>query len=251
MDRIRTPPTLEEALVETHTERRRPWLATLDEAGWPELVDRVLHGLCHDLTGRVSAILGLTYLLESSGGDPSPVAPLMNPELEGMEEVIRFLRLLPDDATEPELLAPGELLPELAALVRAQRGLENVKITVEGVAEAPAVRVDRTLLIRSLLILLTASAESTVLTGAKGVELIASGPAGCFTFELHPLPGQGGDGPDSEEGGLLPIRLFPKKRVQICLGVLVEEGMEVLELGDEGGAGGVQVAFPSPSPGSS
>ena len=108
----------------------------LDEAGWILLADRLIHGLCHDLNGRAGSISSLVYLLDS-GEEPTSVTAILEEESLKLEEAIRLLRLVPDDADEPETLAPGEFLPALARMIPLQRGFEGVHVRLTFPPGAP------------------------------------------------------------------------------------------------------------------
>ena len=224
---------------------RASWIQPLDRAGWSQIADRVLHGLCHDINGRAGSLSGLTFLLESQDGEASSVLPFLNQELAQLEEVVRLLRLLPDDATGPELLAPGELMPELALLIRVQRGLEGVEVDLGEYSSAPAIRMDRTLFIRSVAILLTGAAERVVIQGLEGVAVRASGTGVRLSLEVWPGPGtEVLPGPDPE---ILPCQVVHPEGVRLWKEVLRGEGVEVEE-GKEGELqGALQLVFPSSS----
>ncbi len=211
---------------------RKPWVKSLERAGWSIISDRIIHGLSHDLAGRVSSLGGLNYLLESGTGDPGSVLPFMNQELGELEDVVRLLRLLPDDTTEAELLAPGEIIGDLVFLVRAQRGLENVDVEMDIRPDAPAARLDRTFFIRGVVILLTGAAERSVLDGTSRVEVRVSGEGTRLVLEVAPGPGDG-DPPEGEHP-ILPRQALPPERVAIWEETLRGEGVEIRRPGGKG-----------------
>ncbi len=223
-------------------------ISALSRAGWDRISDRIIHGLCHDLSGRASSLTGLTYLLESRDEEASSLLPLVGAELARMEDAVRLLRLLPDDATEPELMAPGELLGDLALLVGVQRGLENVPVRVQSTPGAPAVRMDRTVFIRSLVLLFTKAAEIAGASGRREVVARATPEGTRLILELTPGPWDG----ETFSGGSGETDGLPDS------GVLAEGSMEALGeafqlMGIETGefAGGeegrvLRVRYPSP-----
>lgn len=224
---------------------RAPWIQPLDRAGWSRIADRVIHGLCHDLNGRAGSLSGLSFLLESQTGDTSSVLPFLDQELAQLEEAVRLLRMLPDDATEAELLAPGEILPDLALMVRVQRGLEDVPVDPGDYSQAPALRMDRTLLIRSLVFLLTGAAERVVQEGLDGVTVRATGTGPGLRLEVWPGPIDGAVQDSRPQD--LPSRLVLPEGVELWKEVLQGEGVEVREGVAEDPDVGIQLVFPSPS----
>lgn len=231
--------------MEASSQPRAPWIQSLDRAGWSKISDRILHGLCHDLSGRVGSIAGLTYLMESQDGEASSVLSFLKEEVGQVESTIRLLRLLPDDATEPEILAPGELMEDLNLLVNAQRGLENVEVEMEGFSLAPAVRIDRTLFIRGLAVLLTAAAERVVVEGPGPVRVRAMGHEGRLVLEIRPVPGGASD--READPGILPTRVIQSGSLRFWEEGLTGAGLDVRGVAKEDGDGPVQLTFPSPS----
>jgi hypothetical protein len=203
----------------------------------------VIHGLGHDFSGRISALYGLTYLLEDPGTDVPALVLLLNQEIELMEETLRLLRHLPDDSSETELLAPGEIIPDLALLVRVQRGLENVELRMEGLGQAPAVRMDRTLFSRALLLLLTAAGEEAHLRGKTQALISAGEDAGGMRLAVGPLSTS--VVVDPERAASLPRRLLPRERYASLLQLLVGEGVRMEEV-EVDGMESLQLSFPSP-----
>jgi len=230
--------------VASHCMPRSPWISSLDQAGWGLISDRIIHGLCHDLSGRAGSISGLTFLLESQDGGASSVLPFLNEELAQLEVAVRLLRLLPDDAGEPELLAPGEIMEDLILLVRTQRGLENVAVSMEGFSQAPALRVNRTLFIRVMTVLLTGAAERVALEKLDGVNIRASGDGAELRLDLFPAPLPGEmPNPGNDD---LPRQAVGSQGMRICRDVLGEEGVDLREVPDQE-KGLLQLSFSSPS----
>ncbi len=218
-------------------------LHLLDRSGWSTVADRVIHGLCHDLSGRASALAGLTYLLTSRGGERDAVEALVSQELEELEGAIRLFRLLPDDPAEAELLAPGEELEGVIGLVRTQRGLEDIEIRLGSLAQTPAIRWDRTLFLRSLALLLTRSAEVACLAGSRTVAVRGYGKEEGLCLDIE-VPGrqEGGGG-----RGMELARPALPEEMEAGLGrVLAEEGITLTGGMDPEAGGAFQLFFPPP-----
>ena len=192
----------------------------LDQAGWTLVADRVIRGLCHDLNGRLYSLSNLTYLLNSGGGDWSGVSSVVEEEVTRLGEAVRLLRLLPDDASNVGLLAPGEVLSGVAGLVQVQPGLERVQIQVEIPSGAPAFRMDETLFLRSMLLLLTGAAEEASLKDEGLVRV--TGAEGKGLLEIW--PGRNGDVAGDSEDSLTSGVAIPPNMETLVAGVLQEAG---------------------------
>ena len=230
--------------MNTPSVTREHRISALEEAGWSLAADRIIHGLCHDLSGRASAMGGLTYLMDDRSQGVAEVLPLMTQELGRLEEAVRLLRLLPDDSTVEEILAPGEILGDVARLVRTQRGLENVEVVLEIASDAPAVRMDRTIFVRSLALLLTGAAERALLAGAERVTVRAGTEANGLVIELAPFP-EAGDG-EWVDPVALPQRILPLRGMREVGKVLAASGVGVEELRPEDGEGTLSLTYPPP-----
>lgn len=214
----------------------------LDEAGWILVADRLIHGLCHDLNGRAGSISSLIYLLDS-GEEPTSVTAILEEESLRLEEGIRLLRLLPDDAEEPEILAPGELLPALARMVPLQRGFEGLCVEVSMPPGAPAVRMDMTVFLRAVLLLLSGSAEEAGRSGEPVVSV--TGMAGETGLRIGPARTQVPDGQDSTPrtwAGGLPSEM--EARIEE---VLAEAGGGLKQVKGPAGTTEWEVRFPQAS----
>lgn len=211
----------------------------LDEAGWILVADRLIHGICHDLNGRAGSISSLIYLLDS-GEEPTSVTAILEEESLKLEEDVRLLRLLPDDAEEPETLAPGELLSSLARMVPIQRGFESLKVEVTIPPTAPAVRMDLTLFVRVLLLLLSGAAEEA---GRSGEPLVrVTGMAAESALRIGPARAEVNDAQGSTPrtwAGALPAVM--EARIEE---VLAEAGGGLNQVEGPAGTTEWEVRFP-------
>ncbi len=215
---------------------RESRLRRMDQGGWSLVADRVIHGLCHELNGRASSLGGLLHLLSEREEGDAAVRSLVEGELDELEKAVRLLRLLPDDADGREILAPGEFLPELMALLGLQRGLEEVSCTLDSMAGAPAVQGDRTIILRSLALFLTRAMERASVTGAREVRMRGWGEGGGLVLEME-FP----EDPGKERKKKLALPALKAEMEEMVKGVLEEEGIEV-----ETNSGSVRLRYPSP-----
>lgn len=154
---------------------RSPLLPKLESAGWSIVSDRIIRGICHDLNGRTNSLSNLAYLLGEGGSPWSDVDSVIEDEVSRLESVVRLLRLLPDDASEIGLLAPGDFLNRAPGLVHLQPGLEHIAVTVDTSPDMPAVAMDETVFFRILLLLVTGAAEGALVAGGGEVRLNSEG----------------------------------------------------------------------------
>lgn len=100
--------------------------AALLEAGWPEVLDRLLQGVGHDLNNRVQTLLSLVQLLQLDE-EVTSLTPFLEKEVGQLEEVVTLLRLIPaEPGEEDEPIHLPEVVPHLVALHRIQKHLESV-----------------------------------------------------------------------------------------------------------------------------
>jgi hypothetical protein len=136
---------------------------------WSWVSDQVVAGLCHDLSDRLSSLMGLLQLAELDGAiEPSVGAPFRS-ELERVEELVRLFRLLPGGRTErAEPVRLVEALPVVSALLRRHRGLESMRLVVETGAD-PVIRARWGTLVRLLLLLAATAARGARAAGSTEV----------------------------------------------------------------------------------
>lgn len=127
-----------------------PERAASDDS-WQWVNDQVVAGIGHDLSDRLSSLYGLIQLAELDGSIGPAVSTPLRSELGRVEELVRLLRLLPgprEERAEPIRLA--EVFPTISDLLRRHRGLEGVRLRVEGGAD-PVVYERWTELVRRIL----------------------------------------------------------------------------------------------------
>jgi hypothetical protein len=213
-------------------------ISKLDLAGWPVVADRVTHGLCHELNGRANSLSNLAYLMTSEGSAWEEVSSVVGEEVSKLEEAVRLLRLLPDNAVEEGLLAPREFLVLLPRLVRIQPGLELVETVGDLSAEMPAIRMDETLFTRSLLLLLSGAGEAA---STEGVNIVRM-HSGADPRVLRIAPMRDSPLPAGLGGG--PRKPLPPNMETLVGEVLKEVGGEVIQVGPQGGDRGLELRLP-------
>jgi hypothetical protein len=189
----------------TISDPRQALIRAIDEAGWSSVAERVIRGICHDLNGRINSMTSLTYLLNTGSMEWPKVGPMVEDELKWTEELSRLLHVLPDDSRVPEVLDPGELVARVVRLVRLQPGLESVQWEVTIPPDFPATRMDETLLLRCLVLLLTGVADEG--KEKEGARISIRGRSDSSTLTIEPgwaAAGRGSGAAPPGEGNWVP-----------------------------------------------
>jgi len=161
-------------------------------AGWPGTEERILGGICHDMNGRVAALRGLLQLT-GMGDDPRTLTEYLEDEVRRLERMARMLALFPDHTEGGlQMMAPGEVLPDLLLLHGKHRGLEGITTELVVDPEAPAFRASRRRLQRALLVALGAVAWSALGRGGRSL-LVTCAPSGAGGLSLRVSPGKPAD----------------------------------------------------------
>lgn len=159
---------------------REPELeAALAAAGWPDVLDRLIQGLGHDLNNRVQSLMSLVQLAQLDE-DTSSLSPFLEKEVDHLEQVVRLMRLLPGHPEEqPELIHLPDILDSLVELSRVQRYLEAVdrRVTVAPEGLMP-VRSRWSVLSRTLVLFLAAGAWEAELRDRRLEVTLDASPEG-------------------------------------------------------------------------
>lgn len=153
-----------------HNEIGYPPNSVEGSGAWQWVSDQVVAGICHDLSDRLSSLLGLLQLAELEGTVDSALSDPLRAELRRVEELVHLLRLLPEgraEVAEPVRLV--EVVPTVGALLRRHRGLEDLRVLVEHDAD-PLIRMRWGTLVR--LLLLAVAATGRAVRGAGGSEVV-------------------------------------------------------------------------------
>lgn len=127
--------------------------------GWPELLDKLILGVTHQISNRVATLAGVSDIL---AGDPSvpPILRALADEVPKLEESIRLLRLLtiPEDEAE-EALEAYRSVDDAVALASLHPDAKDVEYVVEDGRAAPPVLARPITLTHDILVALASAAE--------------------------------------------------------------------------------------------
>ena len=193
----------------------------LGRAGWLQLADRLVGGLCHDLNGRTSALVGLGQLLDLD--TELDLGGLLSDEVEKLEEVSRHLSLLvgdPDGPAEP--LVVTDLVPSLISLQARERGTGGVQVSLALADAAPPILVNWTAFSRAFLLLLSMAIQ------------VQAGEDRQVDVSV-----------EADESGALRLGVSGPAGPPSAVGIALEDALRPSAAVVEWGGTGVSVRFPS------
>lgn len=192
-----------------------------DSAAWRRVSDGILAGICHDLSGRFTALSGIVYLAHEDGRIDETLIQETQAEFDRFEELIRLLRLLTGDRDRVlEPVTIPELWPVVLALFRRQHELDRIQLRVEGGVGIPPVVAAWTGLTKMILILLTAAARVAQRAGGDGVEIVLGTEGDTVLLAIEAA---GGRGAADAVGEKALTSLDPVRRVAEELGGSLKE----------------------------
>ena len=127
----------------------------LARAGWPAVVDAVLSGISHELSGRVASLDALVGLHQMQGQEQTPIATYLEGEIQKLQSTVELLRLIPGNlGADAEGALPKDIATRSLAISRMQSILSSVDIKTSIGNDVAPVLVNQSRLFRILLILL-------------------------------------------------------------------------------------------------
>ena len=137
---------------------------------WRAVSDALIAGLCHELNGRVSALGGIVHIGRLDGELDESLIQMLHAELASLEDLSRFLRMLPDDgAAGPEPVDLEERLPLVAALFSRHNRLGHLPLRLAAQAGTRPVLVRWACFCKALLVLLEVVARRAAAGGGRVV----------------------------------------------------------------------------------
>lgn len=131
---------------------------TVRETAWPEVLDRLIQGVTHQISNRVATLAGVSDILAGDETVP-PILRALADEVPKLEASIRLLRLLavPDGEGDEALEAP-RLVDDAIALARVHPDCKEVEFTAADARDVPPVVARPTALTHEILVALVAAA---------------------------------------------------------------------------------------------
>ncbi|MGI8766458.1 MAG: hypothetical protein ACR2KM_08095 [Gemmatimonadaceae bacterium] len=142
--------------------------AATRQNGWPEVLDKLILGVTHQISNRVATLAGVSDILAGDSTVP-PILRALSDEVPKLEESIRLLRLLaaPENEAE-EPLEAHRLVHDAVALARLHPDANDVDYIVENGRSAPPVLARPVALTHEILVALTSAAADAGEGGGGG-----------------------------------------------------------------------------------
>ncbi len=226
-------------------------LRELEAAGWAEITDRLVQGLCHGLNGHLSTLIGLLYMgRKREPGDAGWMGHLEG-ELDRVEAVVRLMEGIAwDGVATAEVLDLSELLDEVVKLQGRVRGLD--KLEMELLSDgAPAVRINRTVAKRALLLLLSWTAHHVREAGGARVVCTLAPDAGGATIVFRSPSSADAPPAESTPGPNAGAMRFRDHMLERVAGVLEGAGGRLTTSLGEPGNVSVEIGLPAAGGGES
>jgi len=141
------------------------------------VLERLLIGVSHQISNRISTLAGVSDIL---AGDPAvpPILRALADEVPKLEESIRLLRLLAAPEEVEEAVEPGRLLNDALSLARLHPDLRDVVFRVEGDNLPPILAKPTELVHRYVILLVNAgldgAPEVPVRMDVEGTDVVVS-----------------------------------------------------------------------------
>jgi hypothetical protein len=134
---------------------------------WLRVAEKVLKGLNHQLTNRVTGIDAIVGLLDPGEKPDERMLALVKDEVEKLQTLLHLYRLVPAEPSDrPEAVRLQDIVPRVAQLHSHHADLRGVSCSHRGEPNTPPVLVRMSALLRCLLVLLESGAGSAYRSGS-------------------------------------------------------------------------------------
>ena len=159
-----------------------------DTASFDVLRDAILRGMAHALSNRVAALGGISGLADPGQVWTERLSKALNDEARRLEDILRLLRLLPNDGRgEPGAVELQPLVPDVIVLHGYQSALLQVECTAVHDRETMPVFANRPQLVHALLLAIDAAKRHAQPRGAR-VSVSYRGDAERVTIRVATEP---------------------------------------------------------------
>lgn len=152
------------------------------------LRDAILRGMAHALSNRVAALGGINGLADPGQIWTERLSKALQDEARRLEEILRLMRLLPDDGRgDPGAIELQALVPDVIALHAYQSALLQVECAAVYDRETMPVFANRPRLVHSLLLAIDAAKRHAHPHGGR-VSVSYGGDADLVTIRVATEP---------------------------------------------------------------
>lgn len=135
---------------------------------WLRVAEKVLKGLNHSFTNRLTAVEATTALLDSKEHADKTLAEALGAEARRLHDLLQLYRSLTSEAlASPEPIRLQDIFPVVLRLHEHHVDLQRIACTVRGDTETEPVLARYSALLRSLLVLVESVAGNTLRAGGS------------------------------------------------------------------------------------
>jgi hypothetical protein len=150
---------------------------------WLRVSEKVLKGLNHQLTNRVTSLDAIAAILAPEIAQEENVAGTMQAEVRRLHELLFLYRSLTfDHAATPEAVRLQDVLPVVTAMHEHHVDLRHIQSIVTGDVNTEPVLVRHSALLRCLLVVLESVAGNSHRSGARSAIAVEFGNEGKENF---------------------------------------------------------------------
>jgi hypothetical protein len=141
---------------------------TPDRNPFDALRDAILRGIAHALSNRVAALGGIGMLADPGDIWTERLAKALGDEAKRLEDILRLMRLLPDDGRgDAGAIELQPLVPDVIALHAYNSALLQVECGAVLDRETPPVFANRPRLVHALLLAIDAAKRHAMIRGSR------------------------------------------------------------------------------------
>ena len=159
-----------------------------ETSSFDALRDAILRGMAHALSNRVAALGGISGLADPGEIWTERLSKALHDEARRLEDILRLLRLLPDDGRgEPGAIELQPLIPDVIALHAYHSALLQVECAAVYDRETMPVFANRPQLVHALLLAIDAAKRHAHAHGGR-VAVSYAGDADSVTIRVATEP---------------------------------------------------------------
>lgn len=208
------------------------------------LRDAILRGMAHALSNRVAALGGINGLADPGQIWTERLAKALGDEARRLEDILRLMRLLPDDGRgEAGAIELQPLVPDVIALHAYQSALLQVECTAVFDRETMPVFANRPRLVHSLLLAIDAAKRHAQRNGGR-VVVSYGGDADVVTIRIATEPSPSPAKPASNAPAVAPASV-PLTADGLRAGISSVGGPSDVALAIEGEQVRIELAVPT------
>ena len=213
--------------------------------GFDPLRDAILRGMAHALSNRVAALGGINGLADPGQIWTERLAKALGDEARRLEDILRLMRLLPDDGRgDAGAIELQPLVPDVIALHAYQSALLQVECTAVFDRETMPVFANRPRLVHSLLLAIDAAKRHAQRNGGR-VVVSYGGAADVVVIRVATEPSPSPAKPMSSAAAAAAAAAPPVTEEALRAGVASVGGPSDIALATEGDQVRIELSVPT------